>query len=157
MKLRTSIALIAGIVALSFSDIKAQTTQPAPSPALKAAEEMLIASGGKEQFEKSAAAGMTQALANIPQEKRAKFTQAMTTFLGKYVTWEIMKPDLCQVYAREFTVAELKELTAFYKSPIGIKFQAKTPIILQTTMALSQKAVADHQAELQQLMMDAMQ
>jgi uncharacterized protein len=42
------------------------------------------------------------------------------------------------LYAERFSVAELKEVTAFYQSPTGAKFIAAQPEILQQSMALGQ-------------------
>jgi hypothetical protein len=78
----------------------------------------------------------------------------MKGFMAKYCSWTALKDDLCLLYAREFTEAELKQLTAFYKSPVGLKLAQKQPLIMQTSMAIGQKAATDHQAELQQLMGD---
>jgi hypothetical protein len=153
MKIKLSIAAVAAILFLSFTATKAQSGPPTAS-ALKAAEEMLIASGGKEQFDKNIVAGVEQMSAQIPEDKRAKFVEVMKVFLTKYCSWEALKNDLFVMYAREFTEAELKQLTAFYKSPVGVKMSQKQPLILQTSMALGQKAAADHQAELQQMMGD---
>ena len=155
MKMKLRIVAFVAIVLLGFTRAKAQSGPPTAG-ALKAAEEMLIASGGKEQFDKNINAGVEQMSAQIPAEQRAKFIEVMKVFLTKYCSWDALKSDLFVMYAREFTEAELKQLTAFYKSPVGIKLAQKQPLILQTSMALGQKATVDHQAELQQMMTEAM-
>ena len=40
------------------------------------------------------------------------------------------------IYARNFTVDELRELTAFYRSPLGQKVQQKLPTVMQESMAM---------------------
>jgi hypothetical protein len=43
------------------------------------------------------------------------------------------------IYARNFTADELRQLTAFYRGPIGQKFLEKMPQIAQESMAMGQK------------------
>lgn len=150
------IILLAGIAILSFTTAKAQTGTPPGPTAVKAAEEMLMASGANTQFDKSITAMVGQYSAQIPEDKRAAFVKVMTTFLNKYCSWETLKPDMCKMYAREFTEAELKQLTAFYKTPLGIKLNQKQPVLMQTAMSIGQQSVVNHQDELQQLMQEAM-
>ena len=43
------------------------------------------------------------------------------------------------IYAQNFTVAELREVIAFYRGPTGQKLLEKTPAIAQQSMAMGQK------------------
>ena len=43
------------------------------------------------------------------------------------------------VYARNFTAAELQQVSAFYRSPVGQKFLEKMPTITQESMQAGQK------------------
>ena len=58
------------------------------------------------------------------------------------------------VYASNFSAAELRDLTAFYKSPTGQKLLQKTPFITQQTMAAGQKFGQTAGAEAQKEMME---
>ena len=61
-------------------------------------------------------------------------------------TWEELEGELLKasiddlvdllvpVYQEHFTVEDLKEIIAFYESPIGKKLSAKTPLITQASM-----------------------
>jgi hypothetical protein len=42
---------------------------------------------------------------------------------------------MAAIYANNFSAAELRELTAFYKTPTGQKFLQKTPVVAAQTMA----------------------
>jgi hypothetical protein len=59
---------------------------------------------------------------------------------------------MAAIYANNFTADELRELTAFYKSPTGQKFLQKTPVVAAQTMAAGQKfgqaAAADAQKQM---------
>ena len=46
--------------------------------------------------------------------------------------------DVAKVYASNFTVAELRELEAFYRQPIGQKLLEKTPVVTQQVMGAGQ-------------------
>ena len=43
------------------------------------------------------------------------------------------------MYAANFTVEELRQVTAFYRGPVGQKFLEKMPVIAQQSMAIGQK------------------
>lgn len=134
--------------------VKAQTPNITPAH-LKAAEEALNASGAGDQLQGNMTTMLKQASATVPEDKRAKFLEVMKTFVGKYINWEIIRDQLSVVYAKEFTEKELKDLTAFYQSPLGKKLTEKQPVILQKGVEIGQQAVQSHQVELQQMMQEA--
>jgi len=82
------------------------------------------------------------------------YENELRTFLGKYMSWASLKPDLAEAYAREFTEPELRELLLFYQSPIGKKAAAKIPALMQVGMEIGQRHVKEHMAELQKLIQD---
>jgi hypothetical protein len=43
------------------------------------------------------------------------------------------------IYARHFTVDELKQITAFYRNPVGQKMLEKLPIVTQESVVIGQK------------------
>jgi hypothetical protein len=134
---------------------KAQTATDITPSRLKAAEDLLIASGAGTQMKENMSAMIKQASANIPEDKKPKFVEIMNTFMSKYMNWDLMKDQMAAMYAQEFTEKELKDLAVFYRSPLGIKLNQKQPVLFQKGAALGQQAVQSHQAELQQMMQDA--
>src|SRR5213075_1845346 len=50
-----------------------------------------------------------------------QYKAQMKTFLSKYMSWASMKEDMIKIYTDEFTEPELKELLAFYQTPLGKK------------------------------------
>ncbi|MEB0260840.1 MULTISPECIES: DUF2059 domain-containing protein [unclassified Mucilaginibacter] len=142
------------IALLMCGAAKAQT--PAITPAhLKAAEAVLTASGAGKQLKENMSAMVTQASANVPEDKKPKFIEIMNTFTDKYMNWDLMKDQIAALYAQEFTEKELKDLAVFYRSPLGIKINQKQPALFQKGAAIGQQAVQSHQAELQQMMQEA--
>ena len=79
----------------------------------------------------------------------APYEQQMRAFLNKYMSWASMKDDMLKIYTVEFTEAELKELTAFYQTPVGKKTVQKIPQLMAKGAELSQKRMQDHMPELQ--------
>ncbi|MEM7749607.1 MAG: DUF2059 domain-containing protein [Pseudomonadota bacterium] len=47
--------------------------------------------------------------------------------------------QIAEVYADEFTTAELRELLKFYRGPLGKKFLKRMPLVTQKTIVLGQK------------------
>jgi hypothetical protein len=61
---------------------------------------------------------------------------------------------IAAIYARNFTAAELNEIIAFYRGPVGQKFVQKQGGILQDSLAAGQKWGQALGAELQRRMTD---
>jgi hypothetical protein len=143
------------VLLLFCAFVKAQTTATITPSHLKAAEDMLTASGAGEQMRAGMDAMIKAAANNAPEDKRVKFTEVMNSFLTKYMNWEILKDQLTAIYAQEFTEKELKDLTTFYISPLGKKLNQKQPALMLKGAAIGQQAVQAHQVELQQMMQEA--
>ncbi|MBX0292921.1 DUF2059 domain-containing protein [Hymenobacter sp. HSC-4F20] len=114
----------------------------------KAAEELLAATDS----EKNLSATIDRLLAaQIEQNPGMKAVEPeMRAYLNKYMSWQSMKDDMVQLYAREFTEKELKELTKFYQTPTGRKTITKMPQLMQAGMEIGQKRMQEHLPELQQ-------
>ncbi len=60
---------------------------------------------------------------------------------------EEMVSQAANIYARKFSIAEMQQITRFYKSPIGRKLVVQLPQIMQESMrigqSVSQKIGAD--------------
>ena len=77
------------------------------------------------------------------------YKSIFTDFFNKYMSFDALKEGYADIYLDSFSVAELKEMTLFYKSPIGSKMASKTSEFALRGAALGQKAVQEHQEELQ--------
>lgn len=94
-----------------------------------------------------------EALAKV-EELLPAMTQAIGRVFRDPTLVDEMMAEIAPLYARNYTVAELKELTAFYRTPLGKKMLALTPRLTAESMALGQKVVTPR---LQGLMQDFMQ
>ena len=61
---------------------------------------------------------------------------------------------IAAVYAQHFTADELRQLSAFYKGPVGQKFLQNMPAIMQDSMAVGQKFGASLAEDMRSRMSD---
>ena len=61
----------------------------------------------------------------------APFKDVMKKFLDKHLSYASIKEELISLYVSEFTETELKELVAFYRTPVGKKAVDKLPVLMQ--------------------------
>ncbi|GAB2767470.1 hypothetical protein HNQ93_000033 [Hymenobacter luteus] len=153
--------LLAAGLALAAPAATAQTTAATPSAATpisagqrKAAEDLLAATDS----EKNLTATIDRMLASqLEQNPGMKVVEPeMRAYLTKYMSWQSMKEDMVQLYAREFTEKELKELTKFYQTPTGRKTITKMPQLMAAGMEIGQKRMQEHLPELQQAIAEKM-
>ncbi|MCY1247828.1 hypothetical protein D9M72_611950 [compost metagenome] len=58
--------------------------------------------------------------------------------LDRAVGWNKIKPDLIKLYTDNFTESELKDLNAFYASPLGKKVLDKMPRLTAQSAQMTQ-------------------
>ena len=76
---------------------------------------------------------------DVSEDARKEMLQKESAVFDDLLNWDKLKPDFVQAYADVYTEDELKQLTAFYKSPIGQKYIEKMPELQKKTTALIQK------------------
>ncbi len=79
----------------------------------------------------------------------APYETQMRAFFAKYMSWATLKDDVAKIYMEEFTEPELKQITAFYQTPVGQKAVSKMPMLVSRGMAIGQQRVQEHLPELQ--------
>lgn len=109
------------------------------------------------QLEESMNQVFAQQFQALPPELRQKFEPVVKDFLKKYITFDALKEDIANVYLDNFTIDEIKGLTAFYATPLGQKVIQSTPAITAASMKIGEARVRQHEAELQAALMKAMQ
>jgi uncharacterized protein len=58
------------------------------------------------------------------------------------MAWDKMHPLYVQIYQETFTQEEIDGLIAFYKSPAGVAFVDKMPVVMQKSMSIMQSRMA---------------
>lgn len=93
----------------------------------------------------------------IPREGVAELKEAMLGFMKDVMNWDDLKPEFIRIYAESFTVAELRDLSAFYKTPTGKKSLEKMPELMNKGMAMGQERMMTRQEDLQKLIAPIME
>jgi hypothetical protein len=146
-QLFTRIAFVAACLLFFRQDVQAQENSPHYQAAIELAEQL------QESSYKSIIASVIGLYAKqVPDNQRELFKTSMTEFLEKFLSWDVMKDLYAKIYMAQFTESELKDLSAFYKTPTGIKLMQRTPDIVQQSAAAGQKIVMEHQPELMEIM-----
>jgi hypothetical protein len=141
--MNTQFARLAGILVvmlLVLVPVRAQSPNP---DAAAAAKELIDTMKLGDQFKAILPAILNQMKPAIVQNRPdvERDVDAIMPILLQKMSARIgeLEDAVVSIYASNFTAVELRELTAFYKSPTGQKFLQKTPIVTQQTMAAGQK------------------
>lgn len=73
------------------------------------------------------------------REMEAQLRETFATRFG----WERVRPEYVRLYADLYTEEELRQLTAFYESPVGQKSLRIAPEVATRTMEMVQRLLAD--------------
>jgi uncharacterized protein len=122
----------------------AQSQPPASSPeTLAAAQELVAASHAAEQLKTLLPLIMQQLKPAIVQgrpEIARDYDAAMPALIESMsARSDAFAAGIAEIYAHTFTGDELRQVTAFYRSPVGQRFLEKMPVIAQESMAMGQK------------------
>ncbi len=144
-------ATIAVFVAAAFfavSPLRAQTpptTPPAPAPAanLAAARELVQVMRATDQF-KVLLPNIFQALKPAFVQGRPEVEQDYDAIVPIITAGAMQRLNdfadmLAGIYARNFSVDEIHDLTAFYRTPTGQKLIEQQPIIAHESLAAGQQ------------------
>ena len=98
--------------------------------------------------------GMDQKLAmmfkQLPPDNQ-EMQARLRAFVAKYLSWESIRPELVEIYARQLTEPELREIIRFYQTPTGQKLAAISTQLSQARMEIGQRRLQEHQAEFELL------
>ncbi|HUR57370.1 MAG TPA: DUF2059 domain-containing protein [Opitutaceae bacterium] len=111
---------------------------------------------------KQQAAGMGQMMGKMmPPNADAETKEAIVAFQKKVmdemmggVTGENMKDDVAKIYSEVFTKEELRDLGAFYQSPVGKTFSDKQPDLAEKMNGLMMTRMMGAMPKVQQMMQD---
>jgi uncharacterized protein len=149
MKSPSQILFAAGMalsLALSVLPASAQQATPAPQPELKPVSATAMQAARDLLAVKNVTQVYSAAVPNIIQRTKDQFlannlsyqkdlnevaTTVAKTMAGKE---KEIGEQMAKIYANDFTEQELKDLTAFYKSPLGQKVLMQEPKSIQASM-----------------------
>ena len=79
------------------------------------------------------------------------YRDVILEWFQKYFTWDTLGVEFAKLYKDTFTESEIREMTAFYKTPIGQKVLTKLPELTQKQMAIGSAIGQAHSRELQDM------
>jgi hypothetical protein len=126
----------------------AQAPTPAPTAgAVAAARELIVIKGGAAMFE-PVIPGVIETAKNSLVPTNPNLTKELNDVAAQLrKDYESKKAELVYevalIYAAHFTEPELKELVAFYKSPLGQKMLKEEPLALDQSMKKAQSWSSD--------------
>ncbi|MEM1270940.1 MAG: DUF2059 domain-containing protein [Bacteroidota bacterium] len=148
--LRRSLACL-GLLSTLAAGPHALAQEFSPSH-LEAAEELLIQANTERNMQ-VAMEGMLQA--QVQQNPAlAQVEDVMREFFAEYLSWDVLKDEMIRLYADAFTEDELREISAFYRTPTGQKSIAKMPTLMMQGMQLGQRQVEENASELERRVLE---
>ena len=135
------LSIIVSILLCSIGASQAQT----PSPeAMTAARSLVTTMKLSDQYKALLPAillGLKPAVTQDRPEIERDYDAIMPMLADAFAPYySAMVDDIATVYANNFTAAELREIEAFYRQPVGQKLLEKTPVLAQQSMQVGQDA-----------------
>lgn len=90
------------------------------------------------------------------EELGPEFADVMRRFFAEHFRYEDMEPAYIQMYADLFTEQELRDLVAFYRTPVGQRMVELTPDIAARTQQITSEIMEESMPELMQMIMESM-
>jgi hypothetical protein len=135
--------------------IQATETQTASSTTIEAhmanseAYTLLETMNMRESYE-----GMIQRITQMQIEANPQLKAIEPTihaFFTKYMGWEAQRGDIAALYAKNYTVEELKELNKFYQTPLGQKTVQLMPQLAAASAQIGQSKMMQHMPEMKSM------
>ena len=93
-------------------------------------------------------AGVDIALQSLLQIGMEPYADVVRNFLTSIMSLDALRGPLTDMYASRFTETEVKELTAFYSTPLGRRLAAEGPSLTAECAMLGRHAVQERMPEL---------
>jgi uncharacterized protein len=142
---RAIFAVFVAAAVLAASPLKAQSPSPASAPAenLAAARELVQTMKATDQFKAllpTIFEGLKPAFVQGRPEMAKEYDAIMPIIInGATQRLNAFGDMLANIYAQNFSVDELHDLTAFYRSPTGQKLIERQPAIARASMVAGQQ------------------
>lgn len=150
-----SIAVFGVAILGATSPLRAQTPEARSATHEAAAAELFEVI----QLEDQATATLAAVLANGagPEEYRGTIAAALSEFFDTYMTWDVVRPMYLRIYMEVYTEQELRELAAFYRTPLGTKTIQEAARMTRLTVEASTHLIEEHREHLQRIVMRRME
>jgi hypothetical protein len=122
-----------------------------PETHRQAVFELLEISGANAAMSSMADVTLTQLMVSHPELK--DYEEVMRTFFKRYMSVEAMRDDFATLYTTKFTELQLRQMSAFYRTPTGTLAVRELPLLVKEGASIGQKIVERHQDELTNMVM----
>lgn len=99
------------------------------------------------QFQQLAGEELTPEQVQITE----KYLEKLFDLMEEELSWEKLKDDYIRIYSAVYTEEEIRELIEFYRSPVGQKTVEQMPVLMEESMAISQKYLLNLMPRIQEL------
>ena len=103
----------------------------------QAVYEMFEAQGMREQMNRIILVIVQNQINAAPDLKPYQID--MIRFFMQAASYDVVKKDLVKIYLKHFTIGEIREITKFYRSPVGTKMKKVSAEILLEANELSRQ------------------
>lgn len=166
---RLSIAALLLALPLAATPAVAQSAPSTPAPAASAAPAAPAATAShraavarlmevtrvKELTEQGAATMLDAQLRQMPQ--LAPVSGVLRDFYREQLAWSVLEPEYTQLYLEVFSEQEVRDLVAFYQTPLGRTMLTKMPALMARTNEMTTRRMQAAMPQLMQRLQAAMQ
>jgi hypothetical protein len=97
---------------------------------------------------------LDQQIQQMPQ--LAPYRNVLESFYREQMDWKTLEPEFTKLYLDVFSESELREMIAFYQTPLGQKMQAKMPLLMAKSSELTTRRLQAAMPQLTQKLQAAM-
>ena len=134
----------------------ATAQQPAGDATHRAAVQRLMeVTRVRELLEGGIEGTLATQLRQMPQ--LAPHVGLLRDFYREQMDWKVLEPEYTRVYLEVFTEPEVRDLIAFYQTPLGQKMLTKMPLLMAKSNELATRRIQAAMPQLMQRLMEAMQ
>ena len=147
---KTLLATIALSLPFSHYANEAQKTTIPAHQANSEALTLLATMNMKQGYE-----GMIKRITQMQIQSNPKLKDiepVIEEFFTKYMGWEAQRGDIAALYAKNYTIDELKELNKFYQTPLGQKTVQIMPQLAAAAAQIGQSRMMKHMPELKAML-----
>jgi hypothetical protein len=147
--------LLMTLALLLAAAVPAAAQPEPPAGEVAAARDLLEASRTRENFIKAMELGMEQG--GMGEQLTPQVRQVLRDFMEEHFRYEDLEPAFIRVYADAFTEQELRDLAAFYRTPLGQRVVETLPEITAASQRIAMERMQEVMPQLMQAVMQAME
>lgn len=143
------------VLALALLCAAPAAAQDEPTPGeVAAVRELLEASRTRENFIAAMELGMQQGGMG---EMTPRIRTVLREFMDEHFRYEDLEPEFVKMYADVFTEREIRDLAAFYRTPLGQRVVETLPEITAASQRIAMERLQSAMPQLMQAIMQAME